>query len=80
MVMFNLRFLRPLKRKRIQKDGYAILSKLVENLGLVNNPVCEFHMDSKEKWIAGLLVVVFVFTMKKYAVLNKRKKFTWETK
>lgn len=49
MVMFNLRFLRPLKRKRIQKDGYAILSKLVENLGLVNNPVCEFHMDSKEK-------------------------------
>lgn len=47
---------------------------MLENLSVVHNPVCEFHIESEEKWLAGLLVVVFIFTIKKNVVLNKRKK------
>lgn len=47
--MFNLGFLRLLKRKGIHKCIYAILGRLVDFLTVVHNPVCAFHVQSEEK-------------------------------
>lgn len=47
--MFDLGFLRLVKRKGIHKSSYAILKRLVEILTLVHNPLCEFHVQSEEK-------------------------------
>lgn len=47
--MFDLGFLRLVKRKGIHKSSYALLKRLVEISTLVHNPLCEFHVQSEVK-------------------------------